>query len=316
MGFFSGLVSSILPTVGKVVGGLIGGSLGGVSSSVIGGSLGTAAGSAVQSVSDQSSADDAARAATEAAGGLTTPKTATGQEIGVETRDYFDEAFPGTNPWERLGTSSPMGAVAVGAEASRAQRSGAAVAAGSAARQVQRQAKVQTSIAAANVATQRRGQTIQGRAQGVQAGAQYGPQYATGLGDYITTGKVPSDLPAQAAPGVSAEASRLGAGAAVSRAYTDKFRAQFQREHTEAQISSMFKSLTDASAAANRLQGFRIALRSGDLKGWIVKNSQALQVVGLGADELGRIASALGMPLAALRLGRLFKGQSSLKGAR
>ena len=48
------------------------------------------------------------------------PKPPTGQEMGVDNRNYMDESFPGTTPQERLGVSSPIGSVAsagVGAQA-------------------------------------------------------------------------------------------------------------------------------------------------------------------------------------------------------
>ena len=33
------------------------------------------------------------------------PTTATGSEMGRTSRDYYNAAFPGTTPWERLGNS-------------------------------------------------------------------------------------------------------------------------------------------------------------------------------------------------------------------
>lgn len=35
----------------------------------------------------------------------------TGSELGQDASDFFDKAFPGTNPWERLGTGNPAGSV-------------------------------------------------------------------------------------------------------------------------------------------------------------------------------------------------------------
>lgn len=43
--------------------------------------------------------------------GVPTPHVPTGQELGIQAKDYYDTAFPGTNPWDRLGTSSPTGAL-------------------------------------------------------------------------------------------------------------------------------------------------------------------------------------------------------------
>lgn len=40
------------------------------------------------------------------------PAPPTGQQLGLSAHDYYDAAFPGTTPWERLGTSNPAGGVA------------------------------------------------------------------------------------------------------------------------------------------------------------------------------------------------------------
>ncbi len=46
-----------------------------------------------------------------------------GQSSGREAREYYDEAFPGTNPWERLGAGNPMSSVvSAGIQAKTAQR--------------------------------------------------------------------------------------------------------------------------------------------------------------------------------------------------
>lgn len=39
--------------------------------------------------------------------GVPTPDVKSGQQLGADHRQYLDEAFPGTTPVERLGTSSP-----------------------------------------------------------------------------------------------------------------------------------------------------------------------------------------------------------------
>lgn len=42
-------------------------------------------------------------------GGITGPPS--GRESGQQAAGYYDEAFPGTNPWERLGAGNPIGAL-------------------------------------------------------------------------------------------------------------------------------------------------------------------------------------------------------------
>ena len=36
-----------------------------------------------------------------------------GSKLGQHAKDYYDSAFPGTNPWERLGAGNPSGASSV-----------------------------------------------------------------------------------------------------------------------------------------------------------------------------------------------------------
>lgn len=77
---------------------------------VIGSAAGTAIGSGVGSAISKPIVDKIT--------GVPTPQDAvkdtklSGVEQGVQSRDYYDTAFPGTTPWERLGTSSPMGVIA------------------------------------------------------------------------------------------------------------------------------------------------------------------------------------------------------------
>lgn len=58
--------------------------------------------------------------------GVPTPEGASGIDAGNFHKDYLDTAFPGTTPWERLGTSSPVGAIqsadTAAASAQRMQR--------------------------------------------------------------------------------------------------------------------------------------------------------------------------------------------------
>jgi len=46
-----------------------------------------------------------------------------GSELGRQAKDYYDQAFPGTNPWERLGAGNPSGVAASSSlEADSAER--------------------------------------------------------------------------------------------------------------------------------------------------------------------------------------------------
>lgn len=48
--------------------------------------------------------------------------TGQGGELGEEARKYYDQAFPGTNPWERLGSGNPMGQMGSAGLTAKAQQ--------------------------------------------------------------------------------------------------------------------------------------------------------------------------------------------------
>lgn len=50
------------------------------------------------------------------------PKT--GAELGTDAAAYYSTAFPGTNPWERLGAGNPAGAVETSQIAAKQQQRG------------------------------------------------------------------------------------------------------------------------------------------------------------------------------------------------
>ena len=86
------MASQILPVVGQALGGPAGANIG----QSIGSFLNPNQFNAVNKVQ-----------------GVPTPGSlATGLYQGQQTLDYMNTAFPGTTPWERLGVSSPTGALA------------------------------------------------------------------------------------------------------------------------------------------------------------------------------------------------------------
>lgn len=50
------------------------------------------------------------------------PAPPTGQQLGASAFDYYKNAFPGTSPWDWLGTSNPAGGVAESFMSSNTQR--------------------------------------------------------------------------------------------------------------------------------------------------------------------------------------------------
>ncbi|AJK28269.1 putative minor capsid protein [Eel River basin pequenovirus] len=92
----------------------------------------------------------------------------TGADLGKDARAYFDEAFPGTNPWERLGSSYGGGAVEV----------------------AKQQTKSQEQLQARELRTREKIAKIQARAQTTSAAVAHGPEAVTALDSFSRTGRV------------------------------------------------------------------------------------------------------------------------------
>lgn len=141
MGFFKGLK--------KIAGGLLGAfapAIGGL----VGGPAGAAIGSGISKIP-----------------GIPGLGGATGRSLGRDARDYFDEAYPGTTPWERLGGSGYAGA---GVEASKET-------ARSAERMQDKELATRTNIAG-----------MQAKAQTQSAAIQFGGKAVAGVDKYRRTG--------------------------------------------------------------------------------------------------------------------------------
>lgn len=102
-------------------------------------------------------------------------------EEGAAANAYLANAYPGTNPWERLGSSSPTGPLEIARKNVQTQRRNVSLQT----RTLEKNTKLQTR-------TQSRVADVHGRAAAVTAAAQYGPGAVSELGDYVTTGKHPN----------------------------------------------------------------------------------------------------------------------------
>jgi len=111
---------------------------------------------------------------------ITTPES--GTRLGEHSKAYMDANFPGTNPWERLGTSSPSGQVSVAQQAAAGQTEAANVNARSGLERANisgRYALAQSAIqaqAAVKVAQITSG--VAGRGQLIRAGTDLAGQYS------------------------------------------------------------------------------------------------------------------------------------------
>jgi len=290
MGFFSKVFKSfksILPAAGTAVGTYFGGAAGGA----FGGAVGTAlAGSSAQ--------------------GLTVPKTGGAQ--GVQAREYYNEAFPGTNPWERLGAGNPIGQAMTAQvqdnSSKRMARTQSSVATS--------QQTTQKSIAANQVAVQQSNAQIQGRAAAVAHADKIGSANVVPAGNWIATGETAGG--AGPGPGVGfrgVAAQEKQAEAAWENAATKHQEMWIKKELATAHIGKEFSSLTDAAAAAIRARAFRISGADTDLTKWVRENMSWIRGLGLAKGELAGVFQAMGIAGLAKGALKAFKGsQSSVRG--
>lgn len=89
------------------------------------------------------------------------PPPVTGAQLGEQQRAYMDQAFPGTNPWERLGQSSALSPVEVAQEQRKTQS---------------KQLQVQERIANKQMATQERVAQIGAGATKFATAFRHGPE--------------------------------------------------------------------------------------------------------------------------------------------
>lgn len=142
------------------------------------------------------------------------PRTLTGAEIGDYNREAQEAQYPGTNPWERLGApGAPGGAI----EISKQERSN------------------KRKIASEQIDQQQRSSAIQGRAAGIQAGANFGPDKAMAIANFVVTGDKPAESLGLSAQKETSRAAGQTGRSRVSEAYTA----------VQKQLTNEFKAKTE-----------------------------------------------------------------------
>lgn len=147
-----------------------------------------------------------------ATGGITGLGQGQGASSGREARSYYDEAFPGTNPWERLGAGNPMGSVMAAGISAAGQKRNVDTQVGSARKLMNTQTKsaqkvagIQARAATGVAATHAAASRYQTRTVGAAQAAQIGRGYAAGDQDELHSrilGEPPTSIRPQLGPSV------------------------------------------------------------------------------------------------------------------
>lgn len=221
-------------------------------------------------------------------GGITGPGG--GAKAGVEARGYYDEAFPGTNPWERLGAGNPIGQIA-----------SAGVAAKVAARNTDVQTRSAAGIAVTQAAAHTNAAAIAGRASAVQTATNYPSGNAKALGDYVVTGKG-SPGPVVMAQGAKQREATVAERGATSKemeaksgrmnAWTNKNLAKIKSGELTLAKGRAFGTPGQAKLGALASQAFDIGMSQSEFIRWMSNNPKTLAAIGV-AEKFGSAASKM-----------------------
>ncbi len=237
-------------------------------------------------------------------GGPDRPRS--GSELGLEAEAYYNRAFPGTNPWERLGTSAPAGPVDIARRQVDTQRD-----------INKRQLATQQDITAKDRATRERIAEIGGRTAAVNAGAEFGSEHIKGIGDYIVSGG-PSSVSGRSAKRETAKAATSRSKSAAVTALANELNSMTnRREHFRKAKMDRFERGVKGD---NPVRAAMIALasdaydeysRRGKFTASLKKHHKKLLALGLTDKAMGEVAKIVGSFLlggAAAKIGRkIFK---------
>lgn len=194
-----------------------------------------------------------------------------GADMGKSAKDYFDNAFPGTNPWERLGTSAPAGQVGA-----------AGVAAKTARRNVDRTTGVGLQVA-----------KIAGRGHAVAAG--YSPKDIKAIGDYVSEGTTPNWRVGEPPASRQASAAESQATTARNKNVIDDFRSKIDARRLNWDIGHGSRNPATASLMSAASQAFNMGMSRGDLLSLMSAEFNKLRAAGVvleGAAGLSKFVSA------------------------
>ncbi len=205
-----------------------------------------------------------------------------GRGAGQEASKYYDEAFPGTNPWERLGAGNPMG----GMISSAIQ-----------ARTAERNVGHQMATSKANVATQTSAAVqvakIHGRAAGVSAAQTQDPGAEKRYGDYIAENVDPK-VTAPSAQMRGAGAQEQTAKANELNSWTNQKMADLKSRQLDIETGKAFHNPATARLAAVATHAFDIGMEQTTFVKWMRDNPKKLAAMGVTVAATKELGSVLG----------------------
>lgn len=223
-----------------------------------------------------------------------------GQRTGVEAREYYDEAFPGTNPWERLGAGNPMGNIVSAGVAARTQE-----------RNVNVQTKTQKQIVGQQVMSQNRVAQIQAgahvqssayaaRAQALGHAQGQPPGAAKAYMDSVITGSDPG-ITTPGAARVQAEAATRTSLANELNSQVNRHALALKRLEVDFKIGHALKSPEIAALADMAVKSFKEGRSRTDINADLKKHYDKLRAAGAAAHVISGVSDVVNKALGSVR---------------
>jgi len=221
-----------------------------------------------------------------------------GRKGGEQAAEYYDAAFPGTNPWERLGAGNPIGQMASAQLASKTQTQNVAKQVGQQAMSVTKQTGAQVKIAKIQAGAFRYQTKVHGRIAAMghsenRPPGTYAPM-ATSLTDEPTA---PHGISTPGGGRMDVLSRQAGAAAATSQAATSKSGLLIKGYEAETKRGQAFRSPEEGALAVLGTHVYEFGMR--DQKKWQVHAKKhfdkylaagvAAHVINKGADAVGKV---------------------------
>lgn len=271
-GAFSGAIS------GAASGFMMGGPYGALAGGVIGGAAG---GFGVGGVAGGPTS----------AGGITG-----GRRSGQEASEYYDAAFPGTNPWERLGAGNPMGQMVAANVASKTQMRNVDRQTSTQQLAVAKQTKTQQTVANTQANAAVKVASIHGRAAAAQTATNYPPGSAPGLMKAVVDGPDTVTGTGVTAPGAimrGAVSHERTSAAAQLDSWTRQRMGDLKSRELDIKAGKEFGDPGTAKLASLATKAFDIGMSQTDLIKWMRDNPKILTGMGIAIKGGKALTSTL-----------------------
>ncbi len=235
------------------------------------------------------------------AGGI----TGQGGEMGEGARDYYDQAFPGTNAWERLGAGNPMGAMGAASVSSKAQTQNTKRTMATSVANVAAQTLAQRDTTKLTADAHVKAAAMTARASAYATGAGYDPaDQAAGMRAVVDG----PGSPGYAAPtSISAARTTAAAHSTTAQAATldswsrDKMVHMKSRE-LDIMAGHHFKDPATARMAALAAKAHDIGMEQSTFLAWIRDNPKKLLAMGVAVRAGGALTEILGQIFGRLKV--------------